>query len=156
REQRKTLAALDDAQAQRELAERRLAESYLDRGLALCEQQDAARGMLWLARALQTAPADASQVQRVIRANLTGWQRQIHRLRGVLEHQDWVRAAAFSPDGKTVLTGSQDNTARLWQAATGKPLGEALRHQGWVVAVAFSPDGKLALTGGADETARLW
>ena len=55
---------------------------------------------------------------------------------------------AFSPDGKTVITGSEDNTARLWDAATGQPLGQTLTHQGAVHAVAFSPDGKTVITGG--------
>ena len=67
-----------------------------------------------------------------------------------------VEAVAFSPDGKTVLTGSDDRTARLWDAATGRPLGLTLTHQGEVVAVAFSPDGKTVLTGSMDKTARLW
>ena len=57
---------------------------------------------------------------------------------------------AFSPNGKTVVTGSWDNTARLWEAATGKPIGLALQHQGQVLAVAFSPDvPKTVLTGSA-------
>jgi tetratricopeptide (TPR) repeat protein len=63
---------------------------------------------------------------------------------------------AFSPDGKTVLTGSRDKTARLWAAATGQPLGPPLPHQGYVSAVAFSPDGQTVLTGSYDSTARLW
>jgi WD40 repeat protein len=65
-------------------------------------------------------------------------------------------AVAFSPDGKTVLTGSVDNTARLWETAAGKPLGPPLQHQDLVVAVAFSPDGKTVLTGSIDKTSRLW
>ena len=56
-------------------------------------------------------------------------------------------SVAFSPDGKTVLTGSCDKTARLWDAATGQPIGQPLAHQGAVGAVAFSPDGKTVLTG---------
>ena len=54
---------------------------------------------------------------------------------------------AFSPDGKTVITGSADKTARFWDAATGRPLGQPLTHQGEVNAVAFSPDGKTVITG---------
>jgi tetratricopeptide (TPR) repeat protein len=63
---------------------------------------------------------------------------------------------AFSPDGKTVLTGSEDNTARLWDAATGQPLGLPMTHQDQLDAVVFSPDGKTVLTGSHDKTARLW
>jgi hypothetical protein len=66
-----------------------------------------------------------------------------------------VEAVAFSPDGRRVLTGSHDGTARLWEAASGKPIA-TLRHEGEVLAVAFSPDGRTALTGGWDTAARLW
>ncbi|MCP5102131.1 MAG: hypothetical protein GY950_02065, partial [bacterium] len=49
---------------------------------------------------------------------------------------------AFSPDGKTLLTGSDDGTARLWRADTGKPMGKPMTHRSSVYSVAFSPDGK--------------
>ena len=65
-------------------------------------------------------------------------------------------AVAFSPDGKTVLTGSLDQTARLWDRATGRPIGGAMQHQGPVMAVAFRPDGKSVLTASGDNTVRLW
>ena len=69
---------------------------------------------------------------------------------------DVVIAVAFSPDGQIALTGSWDNTARLWDVKTGQPRGAALKHEGRVHAVAFSPDGQTALTGSVDNTARLW
>jgi tetratricopeptide (TPR) repeat protein len=62
---------------------------------------------------------------------------------------------AFSPDGKIVLTGSFDNTARLWDVATGRPLGPPMEHSGPVESVAFSPDGRSVLSGSSD-AARLW
>jgi WD40 repeat protein len=63
---------------------------------------------------------------------------------------------AFRPDGKEVLTGSHDCTARLWQVDTGKPIGVPLEHERPVQVVAFSPDGLSILTLTVRGTARLW
>ena len=76
-----------------------------------------------------------------------------------LTHKKGVTSLAFSPDGKTMLTGSDDGTARLWNSINGEPVGKALQlSSGSVMAVAFSPDGRTILTGGAgeDNTARQW
>jgi tetratricopeptide (TPR) repeat protein len=72
-----------------------------------------------------------------------------------MEYHSGVKAVAFSPDGKTVLTGS-GSAAQLRAAGTGQPLGPPLPHRSEVNAVAFSPDGQTVLTGSFDGTARLW
>ncbi|QIZ72928.1 nSTAND1 domain-containing NTPase [Oxynema aestuarii] len=93
-----------------------------------------------------------SSVQSSLRASIQTPGEQ-NRFQG---HQDWVVAVAFSPDGETVVSGSADNTLRLW-TRQGEPIGEPWRgHQNSVVAVAFSPDGETVVSGSADNTLRLW
>jgi WD40 repeat protein len=135
---RKEQQRTQDALAKAEEYRRQLA---LERALALCEQGNADRGLLWLARTLELTPASDDDLQRTIRASLAGWRHQLHPLRNVLRHDNPVRAVAFSPDGQTLLTGCEDGTARLVETTTGKLL-KRWQHAGRVNAVAFSPDAK--------------
>ena len=63
---------------------------------------------------------------------------------------------AFSPDGKTVASGSTDRTVKLWDVDTGEVSQSILGHADVVVSVAFSPDGKTVASGSADRTVKLW
>jgi WD40 repeat protein len=66
-------------------------------------------------------------------------------------------SAAFSPDGKTLASGSADGTVGLWNMATGHRIRSRLTSQGGkVLSVAFSPHGETLASGGADGTIRLW
>ncbi len=70
-------------------------------------------------------------------------------------HKGSVNAVVFSPDGRLVLTGSSDNTAKLWDAVTGSEI-RTWRHTDKVNAVAFSHSGLYAATGSSDGTVGLW
>jgi WD40 repeat protein len=128
----------------------------IDHALSICAQGDVGRGMLRLAEALETAPSDAADMKRAVRANLVAWSRHQTQLTNLLRHSDQVHFVAFSPDGRTAVTSSPDGTARLWDADTGEPRGAPLRHEGGVMQVAFSPDSRLVITASLDRTARLW
>jgi WD40 repeat protein len=63
---------------------------------------------------------------------------------------------AFSPDSQRIVTGSEDDTARVWDAANGTNLLILKGHFGWVMSAAFSPDGQRLVTGSYDRTAKVW
>ena len=73
----------------------------------------------------------------------------------ILKHQGAVKSAVFSTDGRSILTRSSDNTARLWDSQ-GNPQGNPMQHEETVSSAVFSPDGKTILTSSRDGTARLW
>ena len=78
-----------------------------------------------------------------VRADLTG-------------HEGKVVRVAISADGKSIATGGEDRTVRLWSTKDGAPLGTLSGHSGALTALAFAPDGKTLASGSPDTTIRLW
>ena len=71
-------------------------------------------------------------------------------------HFNWVRSVAYSPDGQTLASGSDDNTIKLWNVNTGNLLQTFTGHSDLVWSVAYSPDGQTLASGSWDKTIKLW
>ena len=72
-------------------------------------------------------------------------------------HTNWVRSVAYSPDGRHIVSGSEDRTIRIWNVESGVAVGKPLEgHTGRVESVAYSPDGHLIISGSSDRTIRIW
>lgn len=72
------------------------------------------------------------------------------------QHNDRPNSIVFSPDGKTLASGSSDNTIRLWDAATGQIKNILTDHRDDVNSVVFTPDGSTLMSGSKDKTIRVW
>jgi WD40 repeat protein/serine/threonine protein kinase len=135
---------------------RRLATLDLERGRVAFDKDQIGVGLLWTVESLRMATAAGDEPGRHLAlANLSAWRRELVEPKVLLSQGHSVGSVAFSPDGQTILTGL-DNAARLWDAATGEPIGQPIVHPDEVTSVAFSPDGQTILTGSRDKTARLW
>jgi WD40 repeat protein len=124
--------------------------AYAGEGRRLVLAGDPALGLVYLAEAYGRG-ARGPAVELALAWALETTAAEIVDLR----HNDVVTGAAFSPDGKRLLTSSWDATARLWDAASGTLL-LTLPHDQPIYATAFSPDGASIATAGADGKARVF
>jgi WD40 repeat protein len=118
---------------------------------------DVIGGIVWSA----TFSPDSRQLATVGGATARLWDvhapRQPTRDRMSFSPNGAVAAADFSPDGALVVTGSWDNSAKIWDAKTGKAVRKLIGgHTSFVNSAVFSPDGAWVLTAGDDRIAVLW
>ncbi|HEY9626221.1 MAG TPA: serine/threonine-protein kinase [Coleofasciculaceae cyanobacterium] len=81
---------------------------------------------------------------------------QISPLRTLQGHTSFVNALAISPDGKTLVSGSADQTIKIWDWVTGTELRTLAGHTSFINALAIAPDGKTLVSGSADQTIKIW
>ena len=77
-------------------------------------------------------------------------------LKTLAGHSDWVRSIAYSPDGTKFISGSADETVKIWDANTGKCLKTLEGHSDNVNSISFSPNGKYIVSASEDETIKIW
>jgi TPR repeat protein len=74
----------------------------------------------------------------------------------LLGHSEDLWSAAWSPDGRRIVTASTDRTVRIWDAASGGQLAVLAGHREGVLSVAWSPDGQKVISTAGDLTVRIW
>ncbi|MCU0723752.1 MAG: serine/threonine protein kinase, partial [Planctomycetes bacterium] len=171
---REAVAAGENAERQRGLAERSLADAMLARAEAIgnlrrAEAELYANGILQAQAALDRGEVPAAQ--RALAgcpSRLRGWEwgylsdladASVLALTG---HEDWVFALAFHPDGRTLASGGGDGLVKVWDLAAGRDRTSWMAHrekgavQGGVFALSWDAEGRRLVTGGGDGRVRVW
>ncbi|HEU0185343.1 MAG TPA: WD40 repeat domain-containing protein, partial [Blastocatellia bacterium] len=84
------------------------------------------------------------------------WREAHQETQTLKSHGAGVNSVAFSPDGRTLATGSADGMVTLWDVSSRQPLAPLRGHENGVNSIAFSPDGRTLASGSYDNTVRLW
>jgi hypothetical protein len=122
----------------------------------LMKEGDLNLALNYLARSIQYNPRNESARIALAAALYSNQNFPFKLAAAPLRHGDTILSVEFSRDGRFVITASADGTARVWETATGKAVGEPLRHKGEVRSAKFSRDGRFVVTAGWDRTARVW
>jgi hypothetical protein len=130
-----------------------LANSYWENARQARAAGDELLGLHYIAKAVEMA--DDKKLATAIRQD-AGLIVPHYSVVELYAHKDAVRGAAFSKDGKRILTWSDDRTAQVWDATTGIKKGWSLIHSGKIKGAVFSKDERRILTWSSDSTARLW
>ena len=108
-------------------------------------------GVESMRRLISLEITDVLEADQALRSGLILLPRTISRM----THEGAVNDIAFSPDGRYLASASQDNTARVWEAATGQELLR-IEHDAAVRFVDFSPDGRLIASAGDSGAVKVW
>jgi WD40 repeat protein len=135
---------------------RLLGEFSVASGLLLEEKGDPFGALLWYAEQVRRDP-DNEEAMVTARLRLTSYRRfaRLPTLVQVISHQGQEFRATFIPDGRQVLTAGKGG-ARVWDAATGRPVAPLARYEGEVTGHTYNPNGLLLLTISNDNTVRIW
>jgi WD40 repeat protein len=131
-------------------AERGLVRQYQEQGRQLLLAGDATRAYPYLVEAHRRGGSNPALAFLLGRAG-----RMLDRQLLSLRHGGPVNDAAYTPDGRLVISASDDKTARIWNAATGQLL-HTLPHDDKVYTFALSPDGTKVATASYDRTVAIW
>lgn len=154
------------ASSQRDTAEKARADAEYQHQIAFARELsvnaisnlsvDPERSILLALQAVSVSSAGGKSVLREA-------EEALHRAVGTFRvqltlhgHAGPVYGVAYSPDGTRIATASNDKTAKIWDAVTGKELLTLSGHTNRVLDVAFSPDGIQLVTGSGDQTAKVW
>ena len=141
-----------DAEQKKKRMEETLALSDFTTASRLIEEGNESKALAYLSRALRYDRENAAVVSRVISIlSQRNWGLPKFE---PLRHAAEVRGAQFSPDGRWILTRSENNVA-LWNVATGQHVF-TVQHDQEIKSAAFSPDGKWFVTASADGIAQIW
>jgi WD40 repeat protein len=111
------------------------------------------RAAAYLGQALAQSPAPDVALRSLLGQAMHSLDAQRSSLEG---HTAELTSAAFSRDGRRIVTASRDATAKVWDAATGTLVATLSGHGASVDSAAFSPDSSRIVTASIDHTARLW
>ena len=145
----------DRAMKAEQVATERLIRLDMANGIKAMTEGDLFGALPWFAEPLRLYPTN-SPVGTMHRLRVGSTLAYTPRLVQMWFHQGAVTSATFSPNGRRIVTTGEDQTACVWDVATGQLVGTPFQHGQSVTMARFSPDGRQVVTASADRRIRVW